>query len=91
MVESEASTSIENHEESEEKDMRVTVYFAQHTRIEAELAAQCGAWSQKRVTVHTVDRFQGSECDIIVVSTTRSNLDSRVLLARLLAHDMLCS
>eukprot|EP01083_Nonionella_stella_P092488 258965_1 len=91
--EAQAYTSTINEREAEivadivmklvdnENEQRVTVispYSAQKKLIQSSLEESLSYQQRKRVKVRTVDGFQGSECDVIVFSATRSNDDSAV-------------
>ena len=91
--ESEAVKSIENRGEAQivarivsglvrksgENNVNViSPYSAQKVLIEEELRRNLEFGDRNRVKVRTVDGFQGSECDIIVFSATRSNERSKV-------------
>jgi AAA domain/Protein kinase domain len=52
----------------------ISGYAAQRELLERELASDLSTWSPHlKLTVHSVDSFQGQERDLLVYSVTRSN------------------
>ncbi len=60
------------------RDLGLAERHGQHFRPAEHLRSQPGAKEEYRLRVGTVDAFQGKECDVVLLSMTRSSLLSSV-------------